>query len=445
MRGQMYLISAVLIVIFLATVFTYLNLSQSYDIKYKYQRNYNFNWKVNATNRFVYTVYGKSKILEFNFPYSFSNLTVFSNKPLPWQRDEDKIFVEDTINNQYRIYYFYVNGTTFNFDPIFGDSEYYLLTYKLLPKMVETYGGDNITFSCNSIDSVGPVFVKFCKNYAFKDFLLMEEDFNLTAENVIIDGVSHPCSDLGHFSNAFLIFDGNYYMELVNFTGNVNCTSNVWNLKLEAPVYIYITPQVDPYAYSYFGDYKYNVSLENIDDYFSYMLSHYSEPYKGYYKCKKAGGLINSFGDLTIQEPWVNNSFIQWNTSVFYYDSMNLQNGEIEINDEAPNWIYTDKLVAQTSKCNATFYFFNMSPVIYVKLNGLCKLHLPIGVGTTSYKNGEIIISNDSYKVYYVGDILSNSTFPNIYAYNDFYIIIARENYVEPFFYEFNSFCPRIS
>ncbi len=451
MRGQMYLVSAVIIVIFLVTIFTYYSLPPSYDINYKYQVELKPNWLINSTSRFVYVVYGysNSHVLEFNFPYNFSSLAVFSKGPLAWQVDGNKIFVEDDIKaSQHKVFYFYVNGTNYNFRPIYSNSnKYYLLSYYISLPDAYTYGNDKITFDCTTINSTGPVFVKFCGNYAFDDFMRVNGNVNLTAYNLTVDGTTYVCDGVVRtFNTKLAIFEGNYSMEFVNFNGTVNCTNNVWEINLSEPSELYITPKVDPYAYAYFGNYSYNVDFETVDQYFSNLLSQLSYPYGGIYNCTRKGGLYNNFGDLKINEPWINNSFIQWNTTDFYYDSMQIQNGTIKINGVIPSWFYyDDHILAQTTNCNATFYFFNMSPVIYVNLTGLCEIYIPIGMGNVSYFENGIVVKNSSYKVIYYGDILSNSTYPTIYAYNHFYIIIARDNWEKPYFYNFSSYCPRIS
>ena len=445
MRGQMYLLSAVLIVIFLATVFTYLNLNSNYDISYKYTKTYNVNWVTNATSRLVYTVTAKtnSHILILNFPYSFSNLTVFSSGPIAWQKDGDKIYLEDNIYaSQEKVYYFYLNGTSYTFEPIYHDNDiYYFLTYSLDLPNATTYGGDSISFGCNTIESSGPVFTKFCNNYAFDDFIIAKNNFNLTANNLTVGGNVYTCDGVERsFSNELLIFQGNYFMELSNFTGTTNCSNGVWQISLNSPTRIYILLHADKYLS--IGEYTYNVSFESIDDYFSSILPNYF----GFYKCNKNGGLTNSFGDLNISAPWVNNSFISWNTTDLIYDGLNLQSGSILINDKSPTWeYYNSYIVGNVTDCNVSFNFFNMSPVIYVVPSGLCKLHLPIGSGSVSYTPGKLTIVNDNYKVVYLGHILSNSSFPDIYVDGDFYIIIARTNYMKPTFYNFTSLCPETS
>ncbi len=445
MRGQMYLISAVLIAIFLATVFTYLNLSINYDIDYKHTVDFDLNWVVNSTNRIVFIVkpLSNSKLVILNFPYHYSKLTVFSNKPLSWQVYNGKIYIDDSlVAGQTKIYYVYLNGTTWNKPTNYVNDKYYFLTYYLNLPNLTTYGDDVLNFDCDSIDISGPVFVKFCNTFAFKDFIYTNDTFNLTANELYVDGTNEPCNNYT-FSNKFLVFHNNYYIEIANFTGDLNCTSNKWIIQPSKRVYIEISPNYT-YAYADFGDYNYNVSIETIDDYFSYILSKYSVPYRGYYTCYKNGGLINDFNDLHYDSNWINNSFIQWNTTALYYDGVNLQKGNIKINGNDPTFTMGNPVNATEGSCKIQFYFFNMSPVIHMHSNGLCKVKIPIGVGEVKYSVGKIEVINDSYKVYYIGNILSNSSFPNIYFYDDMYLIIARENYVEPFYFNFTSFCPRI-
>ena len=473
MKSQLFIIGAILIIIFLFGIYSYLSLS-NYVIDLKKPIRIDWNWKSLNKYRLIYNItsFTYTKFLNLSLPtgeINKSTIILFDNYPIKSQIDGNSIIFYDNLkpNEEKNIIIYYSNssGETIKFDNIpLVDNNFILKNYNLtlsnnIIQLITNNGESNI--SCyNCLNSSGPVFVKFSNStiddYFFEDFAhIGSKDIKLTAKNYTNGSITYTCDGVQrHVDDKYGVFEGFGYFEFVNFSATINCSNNVWNISLDNPTYFLINSDKDEYGNRFFGRYVYSVGKEYVTDYFNRILSHYSKISDNVFDCgKRNAGLLNDFGDLYIMDDFVNNSFFSWNLSdnKFIYDNKNLGNGLIKLNGETLNYKkFNEKIIGNASCGNITMEFFNMSPVIYFKLNSnkICNLTLPVGIGVF-YKDGSYyLVENNSYIVEYTGSILDGSKYPYfiLRPNSSFYlsIILDKRDLNTPYFYSYNSLCPKI-
>ena len=470
MRGQLFIVGAILILIFLFGIYTYLSISD-YTINLKKPLEIDWDWKSSNPYRLVYDIksYSYTKFLNLSLPnedINSSTIILFDKKPIKYQLDGNSIIfyynLEPNEEKDIFLYYSNTSGEEIKFDNIpFVNDHFILKNYNLTLDSLSTIHSDYLNFSCDSCSNVsGPVFVKIynstSENYFFEDFIYLSSNkINLTAENYTNGSVTYSCDGIQRsVTDSYGIFQGNDSFGFVNISATINCSNNVWNVSLKKPVYILVGSNIDEYGNRFFGKYIFSLKKEYSLDYFNRILSHYSVISNSTFYCgKKIGGLLNDFGDLEVKSDFANNSFFSWNltSNEFVYDGMEIGNGDIKLNGEKMDYKNVSNEIIGNASCgNLTIEFFNMSPVIYFELNSsnICNLTLPIGKGKYYKYKDYYLVENDSYVVEYTGDILDGSDYPYflLRPNSSFYVIILKDkrDLEKPYFYNYNSICPKI-
>ena len=469
MKSQLFIIGAILIVIFLFGIYSYLSLS-NYVINLKKPIQFDWDWKSSNKYRLVYNItsFTYTKFLNLSLPnedINKSTIIVYDNHPIKWQLDGNSIvFYENLKPSEEKdifVYYSNSSGESLHFDniPKIND-EYILRNYNLTysDNNIELSTRDTMNVSCvNCVVDSGPVFVKIYnstnENYFFENFVYVTSEINLTAKNYTNGNVVYTCDGAHNVNDKYGVFQGKDYFGFVNISATINCSNDVWNIKLNKPSYVLIGSRINDYGNRFFGKYVYSLNREYVLDYFNNILSQYSEVANGIFSCKKNAGLFNDFGDLYVGNNFVNNSFFSWNLTdgKFIYDGKNIENGNLKLNGENLNYENISNMIIGHASCgNITMEFFNMSPVIYFKLdsNNVCNLTLPIGLGGSYKEDSYYLVENQTYIVEYTGDILDWSNYPNflLRPNSSFYLVILsdKRDLNVPYFYSYNSLCPKI-
>ncbi len=467
MKSQFFIIGAVIIVVISALIYSYLSLSD-YVIELRKPLIINYNWKSTNDFRIIYDFLPSSYYLYLNLSLpnatiNESTIIVYDLYPRKWQLDGKDLIVDDEgipVEKDIYVYFSNSSGEEKIFSNVpFVDNYYILKNYNV--SYDENYisiGKMNIScYSC--LNNSGPVFVKFYNSstfvYCFDKFIKTNSKLiYLRASNYSVGNDVYDCSNGNNsFSNKYIIFDGNPYFEFSNLTGNVSCINNVWKINLTNSTNIIVSYEKDNFGYRFFGDYRYKYVIERAGDFFNRVLSNYSLVSSGTFFCGERNfGLLNDFGDLFVGNSYANNSFMYWNFSSLIFDGQNVQWGKIKLNGESLNYrkISENEIIGNSSCGNVTFEFFNMSPVVYFKLesNSVCNLTLPIGVGNY-YRSGDYyVVENDTYVVEFTGDILGYSHFPYflLRPNSTFYMIILKDkrDTFTPYFYRSKMLCPKI-